>query len=183
MTSQNRMRIRLSALAFASLGFPVAGCQVVSMGSSKEPSQNPNVSPAPDDRSSPGSASPEGPASPTTPIPGGSLGPDGVKQIYPDKVGATQFYLNMDDPYKDGGGAGTTNPNGQFNISYGTNSKFPFTAMTEGGLIFFNTTGSPITYNSGSPPGRSVRLDIYPDGGKFANRSQYSWQSNPGYLY
>src|SRR5215467_3897221 len=39
------------------------------------------------------------------------VGPDGVTQLYPDKAGGSQFYLNMDDPYQDGGGPGTTNPN------------------------------------------------------------------------
>jgi hypothetical protein len=32
-------------------------------------------------------------------------------------------------------------------------------------------------------PGRSVRPHIYPDGGKWNNKTSFSWQSNPGYLY
>jgi len=112
-----------------------------------------------------------------------NIGPDGVKHIYETVSGGTEFYLNMDNPYKDGGGKGTTNNTAQFNISFGTGSHFPFTKHTENGLTFFNTTGSPIKYKSGSKPGRSVRLDCYPDGGKWNNHTKYSWESNPGYLY
>jgi hypothetical protein len=120
--------------------------------------------------------------SPIPPNPAGNIGPDGVTQIYPTETGGSQFYLNMDEPYS-GGGPGTTNNTAQFNISYGTGSQFPFTTKTENGVKFFNTTGSPITYASGGKPGRSVRLDVYPDGGKWANHTKYSWKSNPGYLY
>jgi len=109
------------------------------------------------------------------------LGKDGVRQIYPTAQGGTEFYLNMDDPYKVG--SGHNNDSGQFNISYGHGSQFPFTKHTEGGLTFFNTEGSPITYASGSKPGRSTRLDVYPAGGKWNNKTKYSWKSNPGFLY
>jgi|SRR5215831_7251122 len=110
-----------------------------------------------------------------------ALGKDGVQQIYPTAQGGTEFYLNMDDPYKTGSGH---NDNGQFNISYGRGSQFPFTKRQEGnGLTYFNTEGSPISYASGSKPGRSVRLDVYPDGGKWANKSKYYWKDNPGFLY
>jgi hypothetical protein len=110
------------------------------------------------------------------------IGPDGVAQIYPTASGGMEFYLNIDNPYK--GGAYTSRPTAQFNISYGRGSQLPFTAETDSnGLKYFNTTGNPITYASGSQPGRSVRLDVYPDGGKWANRTSHSWQKNPGYLY
>lgn len=111
-----------------------------------------------------------------------SIGPDGVAQIYPTAPGGTEFYLNMDDPYK--GGAYTSRLSAQFNISYGRGSQLPFTAKTDSnGLKYFNTTGNPVNYASGSKPGRSVRLDVYPDGGKWANRTSHSWQKNPGHLY
>ena len=110
------------------------------------------------------------------------MGPDGVAQIYPTSPGGTEFYLNMDNPYQ--GGGYTSRPTAQFNISYGRGSQIPFTAETDpNGLKYFNTTGNPITYASGSKPGRSVRLDVYPDGGKWANKKSHSWQNNPGYLY
>jgi len=111
-----------------------------------------------------------------------NIGPDGVQQLYPTADGGTEFYLNMDDPYS--GGAYTSRHEAQFNISYGMGSQFPFTTHIEpSGLKYFNTTGSPVTYASGGKPGRSVRLDVYPDGGKWANNTNYSWKSNPGYLY
>lgn len=122
------------------------------------------------------------PSPPPPPPPSGDIGPDGVKQIYPTAATGTEFYLNMDNPYQ--GGAYTSRPEAQFNISYGTGSQFPFTTHTDpNGLKYFNTEGSPITYASGSPPGRSVRLDIYNVGGKWANKTNFSWENNPGYLY
>jgi len=52
----------------------------------------------------------------------------------------------------------------------GGGSQLPFTTHTDpNGLKYFNTTGNPITYASGSKPGRSVRLDVYPDDGKWAS--------------
>src|SRR5689334_11871820 len=99
------------------------------------------------------------------------IGPDGVGKIYPTASGGTEFYMDISDPYKQGSGY---NGSGQFNISYGSGSQFPFTKHTEGSLTYFNTTGSPIKYKSGSAPGRSVRLDIYPAGGKWANKTNYS---------
>ena len=50
------------------------------------------------------------------------------------------------------------------------------------GLVYFNTEGSPVKYASGGS-GRSVRLHVYPDGGKWSNKTSYNWQNNPGYLY
>jgi hypothetical protein len=109
-----------------------------------------------------------------------TVGPDNVAQIYQTKPGGTEFYLNMENPYS--GGAYTSRPTAQFNISFGRGSQFPFTRHVEGGLVYFNTTGSPISYQSGGS-GRSVRLDVYPDGGKWSNKTTYDWQDNPGYLY
>ena len=108
------------------------------------------------------------------------LGPDNVAQIYPTRPGGTEFYLNMDNLYSVG--AYTSRPNAQFNISFGKGSQFPFTRHVEGALVYFNTTGSLISYSSGGL-GRSVRLDVYPDGGKWNNKTTYDWQNNPGYLY
>jgi hypothetical protein len=113
------------------------------------------------------------------------LGPDNVAQIYPTRPGGTEFYLNMENPYS--GGAYTSRRTAQFNISFGRHSQIPFTrhidtSIAADGLVYFNTTGSPISYASGGS-GRSVRLDVYPDGGKWNNRTEYHWQNNPGYLY
>jgi hypothetical protein len=113
------------------------------------------------------------------------LGPDNVAQIYRTRPGGTEFYLNMENPYS--GGAYTSRRTAQFNISFGRHSQLPFTRhidtnISAGGLEYFNTTGSPISYASGGS-GRSVRLDVYPDGGKWNNKTAYHWQNNPGYLY
>src|SRR4051812_40118086 len=106
------------------------------------------------------------------------LGPDGVAMIYPTVKGGTEWFLDMANPYSDLHGQ-------SFNISYGKGSRFPFAVHEAGGgqPKYFNTRGSVVTYNSGSPPGRSTRLDVYPAGGRFANETAYSWRSNPGYLY
>ncbi|HET7283062.1 MAG TPA: hypothetical protein VFI70_00100 [Nitrososphaeraceae archaeon] len=111
---------------------------------------------------------PPGPLSPPT---SNNIGPDGVMQIYPTVQGGTEFYMK-DNPDKS-----------KFNVSFGSGSHLPYQKKTENGLIFFNTTGSPINYNSGSPPGRSTRLDVYPDGGMWSNKTKNSWENNPGYLY
>jgi hypothetical protein len=50
------------------------------------------------------------------------IGPDAVAQIYPTAPGGTEFYLNMDNPYKEG--AYTSRPTAQFNISYGKVSNY-----------------------------------------------------------
>jgi hypothetical protein len=64
------------------------------------------------------------------------IGPDGVKHIYETASGGTEFSLDIDNPYKDGGGKGTTNSTAQFNISYGRGSQLPFTRHTEMNLLF-----------------------------------------------
>ena len=103
------------------------------------------------------------PPSPTS----NNIGPDGVMQIYPTVQGGTEFYMK-DNPDKS-----------KFNVSFGSGSHLPYQKKTENGLTFFNTTGSPINYNSGSPPGRSTRLDVYPDGGMWSNKTKNSWENNP----
>ena len=91
----------------------------------------------------------------------------------------------MKDPYSRG--AHTSRRTAQFNISFGKVSQFLFTRhidtthVTEG-LVYFNTTGSPISYAAGGS-GKSVRLDVYPDGGKWNNKTTYHWQNNQGFLY
>jgi hypothetical protein len=77
--------------------------------------------------------------------------PDNVGQIYQTKPGGREFYLNMDNPYS--GGAYTSRPSAQFK-SFGKGSQFPFTrhvdnSVVRESLVYFNTTGSPISYSSG----------------------------------
>jgi hypothetical protein len=103
--------------------------------------------------------------------PSGNLGPDGVFQVFPTVAGGSEVYL-ADTPDKS-----------KFNVSYGTGSHLPYTKQQEGKLTYFNSVGNRITYASGSAPGRSLRLDMYADGGMWANKTPYSWKSNPGYLY
>ncbi|MGC1931916.1 MAG: hypothetical protein WA667_23340 [Candidatus Nitrosopolaris sp.] len=73
------------------------------------------------------------------------IGPHGVQQIYPTKECGTEFYLNVKDPYR--GGAYTSRPTAQFNISFGKGSQFPLTKLIDTtyvlqGLVYFNTIGS-----------------------------------------
>jgi len=98
----------------------------------------------------------------------------GVQKLYPDNPSGTQWYMDMANPYSDG----------RFNVSYGTGSHYPINPGSDStGLKYWNTRGEKVTYASGAPSGRSQRLDCYPDGGKWADKTNYSWKSNPGYLY
>jgi hypothetical protein len=99
------------------------------------------------------------------------IGPDGVQQIYPDKKDGTQVYMK-DSPAKD-----------IFNVSYGGGSHIPYKKDKQGSLTFFNTEGSKISYHSGNKDGRSVRIDTYPGGGMWKNKTKFYWKKNPGYLY
>jgi len=100
-----------------------------------------------------------------------NIGPDGILQIYPDAKGGTQVYMKDNPDPK------------TFNVSYGTGSHIPYTKKQEGNLVYFETAGSPITYHSGNAPGRSTRIDTYPGGGMWSNKTTFSWKNNPGYLY
>lgn len=96
-----------------------------------------------------------------------TTGPDGVMQIYPDKPGRKQVYM------------GNNADRQIFNVSYGSGSVLPYEQKQEGSLVFYNTTGSKITYNSGSPPGRTTRIDVYPAKGLYQNNTQYAWNNLP----
>src|SRR5690348_7638067 len=97
--------------------------QILSIIKSSPPSPSPPPTPSP----IPPPPTPA-PIPPPPPPVGSDIGPDGVKKLYPTSATGTEFYLNMDDPYK--GGSYTSRPESQFNISYGTGSQFPFTKKT-----------------------------------------------------
>lgn len=99
------------------------------------------------------------------------IGPDGVAQLYPDKKDGTQVYMK-DNPDKK-----------TFNVSYGSKSHLPYKKNKQGSLTFFTTEGSEIKYHSGNASGRSTRIDTYPDGGMWSNKTKFFWKKNPGYLY
>lgn len=100
-----------------------------------------------------------------------NIGKDNVQQLYPTKQGGSEVYLDLS----------SDNPNNHtFNISYGHGSHLPATKHNENGITYFNTTGSKISYKSGSPDGRSVRLDMIPSGGPWADESNTSsWDDKP----
>lgn len=102
-----------------------------------------------------------------------TIGKDGVRQIYPTAAGGSEVYidLSLSDPRKDA----------HFDFD-SMNSSAPVTKQTEGSLTFFNTPGNVVTYASGSPSGRTIRLDLYPGAGK-GQKQKYSYANNPGYLY
>ena len=108
---------------------------------------------------------------------GGTIGPDGVIQLFSSKPGGTSWFLNMNaasDPH-----------DGNFNISYGSGSHIKSTlGGTIGGRKYFNSVGAVQNYNSGSPSSRSCRFDIYPGGGQ-GSSAKYAWNSKPKptYLY
>ncbi|HEX5519435.1 MAG TPA: hypothetical protein VFX18_03260 [Candidatus Nitrosocosmicus sp.] len=110
-------------------------------------------------------------------VPGASGQVDsyGVAKIFPDLPGAraSAFYMDMLNKSN----------NTRFNISYGTGSHLTYNAVTEGNLHFYNSTGAVQHYASGNEDSRSCRLDMYPSGGIWGNNTNYSYKSNPGYLY
>ena len=109
-----------------------------------------------------------------TPQPSNNIGPDGVLQIFGSDTGANEHYQTANPP-KD-----------VFNVSYGGGSVLKYTTHNENGLDFINTEGSPITYNSGSPPGQSTRWDVYSKPGLYKNKTKFAWNNLPkdgAYLY
>jgi hypothetical protein len=100
-----------------------------------------------------------------------NIGPDGVLQIFPTVANGSEVYM-MDNP-----------PMDKFNVSYGNNSHIPYEKKREGWLTYFNSAGHEITYKSGVLSGRSLRLDMYPDGGMWKNHTSYSWKNHPNYLF
>jgi hypothetical protein len=100
----------------------------------------------------------------------------GVKKIFPDYPNpeSPPFYLDM---------VTKANNDSRFNISYGTGSHIAYNLRSEGNLSFYNSVGAKQSYASGNPDSRSVRLDTYPSGGIWNNNTNYSYKSNPGYLY
>lgn len=100
---------------------------------------------------------------------GGKIGPDGVMQLYPTK--GAEFYMGSKFDRK------------FIQITYGGNHDIKYTENKQGDLYYLNTAGWPITYESGSPPGRSVRINDYSSGEIGKNKTKNKWDDNPGYLY
>jgi hypothetical protein len=101
------------------------------------------------------------------------LGPDKVQKIYPDAEGGSQVYMGNSSDFDEQ----------IFNVSFGKNSHLDHDQKKQGSLHFWNTEGSPINYNSGAKSGRSTRIDVYPGGGMWKNKTEYSWKENDGFLY
>jgi len=97
------------------------------------------------------------------------IGQDGVAQLYPTKGKEVYMGSKFDRKY--------------MQITYGGNHDIKYTENKAGDLYYLNTAGWPITYNSGSKPGRSVRINVYASGEIGANKTKYKWSDNPGYLY
>lgn len=69
------------------------------------------------------------------------------------------------------------------NVSFGHGSHLKNEVKTENGVIYSTTTGSPITYNSKQPPGRSIRWDFEDDGDIWGDESKCkSWRDKPDFL-
>jgi hypothetical protein len=121
-----------------------------------------------------------GPAPPGTPPPApgpspiGGVDANGVQKIYPG-ISGTEWYMDMtkakptDDNsfYFDGMNSGVT-----------TNK----TAAAGALPTFYNTTCSNISYASGSPNGKTLRVGVYAGGGK--NQTQlHTWKEKPDFIY
>jgi hypothetical protein len=99
-----------------------------------------------------------------------NIGPDGILQIYPTIQNGTEVYMKNDPDKK------------KFNVSFGHGSHIEYKKKTEGNLTYFNTEGHGLNFHSGGE-GRSTRIDVYPDGGIWDDKTKFNWKNNPGYLY
>jgi len=126
------------------------------------PVVNPNPGPEPQPSPSP------------SPGPGGGVDQFGVQKIYPDAAGSS-WYMNLSNSkptddnsfYFDGMNSGVTTTRN----------------IASGGIpTYYNTTCSNINYNSGSPSGKTLRIGVYPGGGK--NQTQlHTWKERPDFIY
>lgn len=99
-----------------------------------------------------GTAAPALAAPATPPAPVAEVGPNGVGMLFPSESSGSSFHLGDGDP---------------------TDSK-PFFDMEgdkatpglESGVPYWSTTGHRVTYASGKPAGKTVRLHLRPSGGK-----------------
>jgi hypothetical protein len=133
-----------------------------------------SIKPIKDDNPTPTPTPNPTPTPTPTPIPGSNIGIDGVLQTFASDDGANEHYQDK-QPDKN-----------VFNVSYGGGSMLKYTIENENGLVYINTEGSPITYHSGSPPGRSTRWDVYSKPGLYQNKTKYAWNKLPkdgAYLY
>lgn len=108
-------------------------------------------------------------------IVGGTVDRFGVIKIFPDLPNPKYPAWYMDMVTK-------SNNDSNFNISYGTGSHIAYT-LVSGSPSYYNSRGNVVKYASGNPDSRSVRADMYPSGGIWSNNTNYSYKSNPGYLY
>ncbi|HXS59670.1 MAG TPA: hypothetical protein VN703_02540 [Candidatus Sulfopaludibacter sp.] len=108
------------------------------------------------------------------------LGPDGVSELYPTIDGGTTFYMDMslDDPTKD--------PCFSYDhINMEPKQGLPAKAerKTEKGVTFYVTEAPFCSYNSGTPPGKSLRLGIYASKGSKGQKQKHTWREKPDFLY
>jgi len=126
------------------------------------PINNPNPAPEPS------------PAPAPSPGPLGGVDLFGVQKIYPDATGSS-WYMNLSN----------TRPTDDNSFYFdGMNSGVTTTrnAASGGTPTYYNTTCSNINYASGSPSGKTLRIGVYPDGGK--NQTQlHTWKERPDFIY
>ena len=103
-----------------------------------------------------------------TPQPGGSIGPDGVLQIFTPNTNAKApaFYIDIDNPDKN---------SNLFGVFYGGDQTKFNPTKTEGNLKTVTNLGHKQTYASGAPPGKSCRFHIEADE-QMGKVGKYSWK-------
>jgi hypothetical protein len=96
------------------------------------------------------------PAKPPAPVV--DVGPDGVGMLFPAEAEGSSFDLGDGDP---------TNLEPIFGMEGDA-----ATAGTDAGVPYWSTAGHRVTYASGSPAGKTVRLHFRPGGGK----QSFTWR-------
>ncbi len=98
-------------------------------------------------------------AAPETPyVPVTEVGPDGVGMLFPAEPDGSSFHLGADDP---------TDAEPRFGME-GDEA----TPGTEAGIEYWSTAGHRVTYASGKPAGKTVRLHFRPGGGQ----QSFTWR-------
>ncbi|NOK04410.1 MULTISPECIES: hypothetical protein [Myxococcus] len=105
-----------------------------------------------------GTAAPALAAPATPPAPVAEVGPDGVGMLFPSEPSGSSFYLGDGDP---------SNSEPFFNMK-GDEA----TPGLESGVPYWSTPGHRVTYASGKPAGKTVRLHLRPSGGE----QSFTWR-------
>ncbi len=109
-----------------------------------------------------GAAAPALASSDAVPASVAELDADGVGMLFPGESDGSSFHLGAGDPT-------------QSEPFFGIEGD-PATPGTEAGVPYWSTAGHRVTYASGKPAGRTVRLHLRPSGGE----QSFTWRDGAG---